>query len=332
MTRSILPPLRESYPSHITKLFCRYYTTVRRRRHPASGGDSWYTVAVDEETTFWREPKLDDLELLRARFVTHSFAPHAHDTFAIGVIEEGAESFRYRGAEHVAPAGSVVLINPGEIHTGQAAVAGGWTYRMLYPTAAIVQQAAAQVAGRPQPIPFFGEPVVQDAMVAGLLRGLHRTLEHSADPLLRESLFLTAMAQLVVRHADAPPPVAAPRRARASVASARRFLDQHHAEQPSLEQLAQHVGLSPFHLLRIFRQEVGITPHAYLTNVRVLHARQLLAAGIKPADVALRTGFADQSHLTRTFKRVVGVPPGQYARDRKILQDARGTLPLYSDE
>ncbi|HWQ12765.1 MAG TPA: AraC family transcriptional regulator [Roseiflexaceae bacterium] len=263
---------------------------------------------------FWRDPALADLELLRATYVTHTFAPHAHDGYAIGVIEAGAERFDYRGVAHTAPAGAIVLINPGEIHTGQAASAGGWSYRMLYPPAELVQRAAAELAGRPQPVPFFAEPVVWDAPLAAQLRTLHRALEAPADRLARESLFLQAMTQLVARHADAPPTLARTGEQRQAVARARRLLEEQHAEGVPLDELARHVGLSPFHLLRVFKREMGITPHAYLTHVRVRHARRLLAAGLPPADAALRTGFADQSHLTRAFKRIVGVPPGQYAR------------------
>lgn len=69
-------------------------------------------------------PAVGGLELLRATYVTHTFAPHTHEGFALGVIEAGAQVFCYRGARHVAPAGCLVAINPGELHTGEA-VQGG---------------------------------------------------------------------------------------------------------------------------------------------------------------------------------------------------------------
>jgi AraC-like DNA-binding protein len=72
-------------------------------------------------------------------------------------------------------------------------------------------------------------------------------------------------------------------------------------------------GLSRFELVRRFGAQIGLTPHAYQTNLRVARARALLAAGIPPAAVAAECGFADQPHLTRTFRRAVGVTPGRYA-------------------
>jgi AraC-like DNA-binding protein len=100
------------------------------------------------------------------------------------------------------------------------------------------------------------------------------------------------------------------------VAQARELLNSRLADPPSLDELAAVTGLSPFTLLRAFRAETGMPPHAYLNQVRVRRARRLLDGGLAPAEVAAHTGFADQAHLTRHFKRVVGVPPGAYQRER----------------
>src|SRR5262249_14500824 len=142
---------------------------------------------TQESATFWRASDLDDLELLRASYVKHSFAPHTHEGFALGVIETGVDRFAYRRTTHLAPAGAVVLINPAEMHTGAAALPTGWKYRMLYPGAVLLQQAASELAGRARAIPYFPEPVVRDAAMARALLDLHVTLESSLDPLERTS-------------------------------------------------------------------------------------------------------------------------------------------------
>ena len=111
-----------------------------------------------EKAKFWLDRQLGNLELLSATYVTHSFSRHVHEEFAIGVIEEGVERFYHRGANHVAPAGSVIVVNPGETHTGHAAKKTGWKYRMLYPNAEILQNAAAEVSDKAAGIPFFREP------------------------------------------------------------------------------------------------------------------------------------------------------------------------------
>lgn len=270
------------------------------------------TKAICEKVKFWRDPALSDLELLWATYITHSFSPHAHEGFAIGVIIDGAEAFAYRGARYAAPAGSVVVIQPGEVHTGHAATEAGWSYRMLYPDAALLQKAASEVAGRESLLPFFPTPVIQDKQLARCLSRLHLVLETATERLERESCFLWTLAQLVTRYAEIRVELRSVGRENESVKRVQEYLGTHFAENVSLEQVAALAELSPFHFIRVFHRQVGLPPHAYLTQVRIRKAKILLALGEPIAQVAVKTGFADQSHLTKHFKRIVGVTPGKY--------------------
>lgn len=265
-----------------------------------------------EQTKFWREPGLSNLELLHANFITHVFPPHTHEGFAIGVIETGAETFDYRHGQHVAPAGSIVLINPGEPHTGQGLTAKGWAYRMLYPEAGLMQQVASQWAARPRDVPFFPHPVVEDAVVAQRLLHLHKLLEHSPVALEREATFWDTFGLLVARYADDESALRPVKDDVGSVRLAQEYLNAHFGDDISLNQLARAVQCSPFHLLRTFRRTVGLTPHAYLIQIRVQRAKHLLLTNHSITQVALETGFTDQSHFTRRFKQILGITPGQY--------------------
>lgn len=268
---------------------------------------------MKEQVKFWRSPQFADLELLHARFITHSFCRHTHDTYAIGVIQQGAEEFDYRGATHVATAGSVALINPGEPHDGHAATEGGWMYRMLYPDVSILQQAMADSWQSPD-IPYFPQPVIQDEYLKGLLLRLHVTLEKSTCQLEQDSRMVWTMAQLIARHAGDRPTLKAARKESQPIRLVQNYLEAHYAENSSLAELAAIANLSPFYLLRTFRKQVGLPPHGYLNQVRLHRAKRLLVQGKPISDVAQETGFADQSHLTRQFKRMTGVTPGQYQR------------------
>lgn len=272
-----------------------------------------------EQTHFWRSDDLEtSFEALSATYITHSFARHTHEGFAIGVVERGAETFYYRGDNHVAPEGSIVVINPGELHTGQAVTEQGWSYRMLYPEAELLQRAATEAAGSLQPIPFFPHPVIRDPELFRSMLQMHYALESSPSALERETLLLSVLVQFVRRHADTRVALAAPTPDHSALEQAKSYLQTHFVENTSLEQLARLVHLSPFHLSRLFREQVGLPPHAYLNQVRVTRAKSLLRQGMPIAEVALRVGFADQSHLNKAFKRIVGVAPGQYS---KIRQD-----------
>jgi AraC-like DNA-binding protein len=264
-------------------------------------------------------------DVLHATYITHSFSRHAHDGFALGVIERGAERFYYRGRTHVAPAGSVVLVDPDEPHDGEAAAAEGWTYRMIYPGGALLQRIAAGLGGDSARRPSFREPVVRDPEVAALLARAHRALVAGEDWLAADSLLLAALSALVERHADMR--VNAVGEAQpAAVERARAWLHEHLADEVALEDLAVVAGVSPFHLLRRFRAATGQPPHAYLLRLRLRTARDLLTTGVPPAEVAAACGFADQSHLTRRFKRAFGYTPAAFGLASKNVQDAAAAL------
>jgi AraC-like DNA-binding protein len=193
---------------------------------------------------------------------------------------------------------------------------------MIYPTAELVQQAASELVGHPYDVPFFPVPVIDDPYLATLFVRMHTSFEAADTALERTSRLLWLLAHLVQRHADDHPPPCAAASEHQAVRRVRQYLEQHYAQHIALDDLAAVARLSPFHLLRVFRSEVGLPPHAYLTYVRVRQAQRLLLADLPIADVAAQTGFADQSHLTRHFKRIVGVPPGHYRQNRKNVQDS----------
>jgi AraC-like DNA-binding protein len=210
-----------------------------------------------------------------------------------------------------------VLINPGEVHTGASAAEHGWTYRTLYPSTELVQRAISDIAGRQRDIPFFAEPVVHDPELMADISLAHRVLEAQTSTLERESRLLWTLARLIVRYADDHPRLGPLTKAHMDIQRVRSYLDEHYAENISLEHLATIAHLSPFHLLRSFRNQVHLPPHAYQIQVRIMRAKQLLRMGMPCVDTALAVGFADQSHFTKHFKRIVGVPPGLYGGVRK---------------
>ncbi len=272
---------------------------------------------MQEKALFWRDPELGNLEVLHAAYLTHSFAPHRHASFVTSVIDSGVGTIRYRGATHLAPAGSLVVLNPDEFHTGEVYTAQGWTYRALYPSVELLAQVVSSMSDRDPQVYFVSSPILSDPALAALLHRLHVVLEENDSLLERESWLLRTYSYLFSRYAERPISIRPVGREPRAVQLAREYLEAHFAHAVSLAQLAQIAGLSPFHLARVFQRTMGLPPHAYLNHIRLERAKQMLLMGSPVADVAYATGFTDQSHLTRRFKQMYGVTPGHVLWKRR---------------
>lgn len=264
----------------------------------------------------WYNAQLD-VELLQAYYVHHAYPRHSHDYYVVCVIERGFQSFTHRGEKHVTPPGGVILINPDEVHTGEAADERGFQMRALYPTTSHMQTAVLELTGRNQALPFFKDVRVDHRWARNSILTLHRALIEGTSALESESCFTWALVQLVKRYADLR--LHEPRlgNEQQAIERARRYIEEYYSQGIGLNQLAAHVSLSPYYLLRAFRAEIGMPPHAYLESVRIRQAQRLIEAGKPLAEVAAEVGFSSQSHMNYRFKQIIGVTPGQYAQQVK---------------
>ena len=272
-----------------------------------------------ESIHFWQTPPLAGVELLSARYIDHRFAPHVHDGYVIGMIMAGAQRYRYRGAEHLAGSGTLVLINPDELHTGHKGTEDGWLYRAFYPDSGQMTSLLAELELPTHHLPAFGATLYRDQDLVNGFCQLHRLLESPATALQQQTVWRELVLSLLQRHA-AVPDAGKPGKEHRAVSLAKELLHSQLAAPPSLEALATAVNLSPFHFARVFRRATGMPPHTWLMQQRIARARALLQSGCLPLEVAMQLGFADQSHLSRQFKQVYGVGPGAYRSAKRGLE------------
>ena len=229
------------------------------------------------------------------------------ENFVVLVVCEGAFDGWYRGQVRTHVAGSLKLKEPGEVH------------RDLRVHAPFTLQGAA-----------FAPDLMAAAADAMGVRGAFQFKTHSFAPGERATQLAFAMHEALVREGASElerathvaetlseiVSVSSPSRTQASrpVRRARAFLQEALAEKVSLDDLANYAGLDKFHLVRAFRSEVGLPPYEYLTYLRVSRARELLLRGALVAEAAQAVGFYDESQLHRHFRRIVGMPPGAYAK------------------
>ncbi len=268
----------------------------------------------------------DDVLLEHYRYAPGSASEvpkQSHEEYQFCLSLDFPGEYRYRGERHVVPVGSLSVIHPGEVHSSRdphdrEAPA---TYRVMYVDPAMIARVAAELTAREGISPFFPNPVIFDRGLSRAFLTLHESLDGPATRLEWDSRLLSVLSGLVSRYSEGcPSPMRPAGGERRAVRLVKEYLESSFVENVSLEELSALANLSPFHLARVFSAEVGLPPHAYQTQLRVARARDLILRGWPISKAAQETGFADQSHLTRHFKRLVGVPPGSYARNSKNVQ------------
>jgi AraC-like DNA-binding protein len=271
---------------------------------------------VDQASTprFWRDPALpfvEAREVLDGRRLC--YARHSHECFSIGAITQGRSSYLNEKARERVEAGTLVLMNPGDVHACNPLEGQSWSYRMFYvdvPWLTELQQQAG--FSRNQPLRAFSLILSRDPLLYQGLNRLYELLDDArAETLDKHCALLEFFGELQRRLDPAPD---RPRADNPRIRLAAEFIRAHCTEALKLEDICAAAGLSPSYLTRSFRRRYGMTPHAYLINSRIQYAQARLRRGGEIAEVALAAGFADQAHLQRTFKQLLAATPGQYRR------------------
>ncbi|MGF1742587.1 AraC family transcriptional regulator [Vibrio profundum] len=249
------------------------------------------------------------VNLIDANYKKFAFQRHYHLDYHIGLITQGRQKFRYRGVSYQAGSGDVVIIPPDEIHDGQSVLDSGYQVRVL----AITPEWLSRLVGASeQAIPQFRQLVISQPNIQHRLQLLHQSLDHSLDPLALDCALYEHVPALLCHNGE-----------RQYIESHRlgtRLLEQikefarANLDQPiQLDQLAALCQLSTNQFQRQFSRQVGLSPYAWLTRLRLETSLKLLKSGATGSDVAVGVGFFDQAHFCKTFKRHYGITPSQVA-------------------
>ncbi|MBZ6110899.1 MULTISPECIES: AraC family transcriptional regulator [Streptomyces] len=252
----------------------------------------------------WRPRVPGVVEVFHAHYTEYAYPMHVHDAWTLLIVDDGAVRYDLDRHEHGTPHDTVSLLPPHVPHNGSPATPDGFRKRVLYLDAS---RLGDDLIG-----PAVDGPDLRDPVLRRRVGQLHAALALPGEELEAESR-LTLIGGRLHRHlrhrgGDA----GAVRRDPVLARRLRELLDERVVPGIGLEEAAGLVSAHPAHLVRAFSAAYGIAPHQYLMSRRVDRARRLLLAGRPVADVAGATGFYDQAHLTRHFKRLVGVTPGRY--------------------
>ncbi|HCJ30815.1 MAG TPA: AraC family transcriptional regulator [Pseudomonas sp.] len=271
---------------------------------------------TDTGSSFWRDAALPFIE---ARTVTDGrrvcYARHSHETFSVGLIDSGSSTYINGRRQCRIDAGTLVLMNPGDVHACNPIEKQPWAYRMLYVDIGWLADLQAELGLGRSGFRYFAPILTRDPSLQAGFRRFHAVLtDDHADQLQKHSAAVEFFGAMHWRLGiEAAAPVSDPKLRRAA-----EFIADNYQRSLKLEEICSTVGVSPSSLIRSFKKHYGMTPHAYLNNRRVQFARAELRRGLPIAEVALAAGFADQAHLQRAFKQLLAATPGHYRGPRHI--------------
>lgn len=266
-------------------------------------------------SSFWRDASLPFIE---ARTVTDGrrvcYARHSHETFSVGLIDSGSSTY-INGRHHCRiDTGTLVLMNPGDVHACNPIEDQPWAYRMLYVDADWLSELQDDLGMEGAGFRCFAPILTRDPQLQAGFRRFHAVLTgNEAEPLQKEA---AAVSFFTALHERLGVEVAAPV-SDVKLQRAAEFIADNYQRSLKLDEISHTAGVTPSSLIRAFKKHFGMTPHAYLINRRVQFARAELRRGQPIADVALAAGFADQAHLQRAFKQLLAATPGHYRDVRR---------------
>jgi len=255
------------------------------------------------------------IETIRAHFEGHAYDPHWHDSYLVGITLTGTQQFHCRRERHRSTPGDAFLLEPGEIHDGDAPVEGGFTYLTFYLDDKWLN---STLSGLYESVPssyalHFSRTIAREPQLVQTIAQTFCALHSDEMRIVQQSTMDSLLGQLT-HHCQWRRKLSSQVQSAAIAHRARDYLHAHIGDNIGLTDLARETGTDRFTLTRCFKREFHLSPHAWLIQLRLAHARTLLAKGEQPADVAAALGFADQSHLGRWFQRAYRLTPAHYRR------------------
>lgn len=250
------------------------------------------------------------IEAYSFKGIMQNFPNHFHEYYVIGFIESGKRYLSCKNKEYTIETGDLVLFNPLDSHTCKHIGGEALDYRCINIERNIMKKAFFEITNK-EYMPYFKETVLFHSDLVPSLRELHLMIMQEVSDFKKEELFLFIIEELINDHSDTVPEIVL-RKQNAEIKAVCDYLENNYMNNITLNDLSALAGISKYYFLRSFTKEKGISPYSYLETIRIGKAKKLLEQGTAPIDVAVKTGFTDQSHFTNFFKKLIGLTPKQY--------------------
>ncbi len=242
--------------------------------------------------------------------IIQKFPNHFHEYYVIGFIEKGQRFLSCKNNEYTIEPGDLLLFNPRDNHACEQVDGKMLDYRCININPEIMSKVIFEITGK-EYLPYFKPKVVFHSELVVVLRELHQIIMDEEKDFRKEEIFFFLLEQLIEEYTEQEVPVGNTEQSTETRAICE-FLENHYMENITLDDLCKLTGLSKYYLLRSFTKQKGISPYSYLETIRINKAKKMMEQGVLPIDVAIQTGFADQSHFSNFFKKFIGLTPKQY--------------------
>lgn len=271
-----------------------------------------------ERRTAKYDPELK-VEAYHFQGIMQKFPNHFHEYYVIGFIEKGRRHLSCNNQEYIIEPGDLLLFNPRDNHACEQIDGKTLDYRCINIEPDIMKKAVLDIVGS-EYLPCFTRRVVFHSELVPSLKELHQMILSGEKDFRKEELFFFLLEQMVGEYTDQGGMAETGVSQKAGMQSICDYLEKNYMNTIALDDLCGLTGLSKYYLLRSFTKKMGISPYSYLETIRIGNAKRMLEQGIPPVDVALCTGFSDQSHFSNFFKKFIGLTPKQYMN---VFKDSR---------
>ncbi|SMG22746.1 helix-turn-helix transcriptional regulator [Paenibacillus aquistagni] len=262
------------------------------------------------KVAFYRDETLPFLEGKRCHKSDLAYQKHFHEEYSIGLIDEGETKAWCEGALWQVEAGRMISFPPHMLHACQPAEDMRWRYKMLF-----IQPEWFTYLDMPDihklNIPFLLEHD-KNTVCRNLLNHTMRALSEKESSLEIETSLIELVQALVDKHEADVNHSPNHRWDKKYVNLIRAYIHEHYTDSITLDMLENEAGISRYHLIRMFKRSMHLPPHAYQNLLRINHAKKELKHRRSIADIAIDSGYYDQSHFSKAFARIVGTTPHAY--------------------